>query len=55
MLQEDEQNVFKSSKLNGVTQRGEWGGRTARVLVLLFVEISGQFASSVSSPVVSSE
>lgn len=26
MLQKDEQNVFRSSKLNGLTWRGEWRG-----------------------------
>lgn len=55
MLQKDEQNVFRSSKLNGLTWRGEWRGRTVRVLVLLFVEISGQFASSLCSQFASSE
>lgn len=55
MLKEDQQNVFRSSKPNGMTWREEWGGRTAGVLVLLFVEISGQFPSSLCSLVSSSE
>lgn len=38
MLQKDEQNVFRSSKLNGLTWSGEWRGRTSRVLVLLMLK-----------------